>query len=276
MQGTEMTPQQALPRRRLMRSKGVKAGVITVAASCALAVLVLAGTARAENAGVTFTPQQRGEIGDIVREYLLHNPDVLRDASAELERRTEQLQRENQAKALAQYWSQLVSPRGATIIGNPNGRVTMVAFFDYNCPYCRASVDDTQKLIDRNPELRVVMRELPILGPDSVEASRVALAVARQTDDAALRGRFYTTLMKSKGLVSGDIALSTATRLGLDGAKIRKAVQDGGADSILQDNLAAAEAVGVTGTPSFIIGDQVVVGAVGVDRIQGAISEGSK
>jgi protein-disulfide isomerase len=186
------------------------------------------------------------------------------------------LQKDDQAKALKKYWSQLISPRGSTIIGNPNGRINLVAFFDYNCPFCRASVGDIQKLIDDNPELRVVLREFPILGQDSTDTSRVALAVAREAADPALRARYYTSLMKTKGQMDGALALSMATELGLDSAKLKRDLRDTDINAILQENYSFAEALGITGTPAFVIGDQVIVGVVGPERMQAAVSTASK
>lgn len=249
----------------------------TLARRSALSIVILAGLAllspvRAQDLRVPLSPEQRQAIGEVVKEYLLQNPEVLRDASVELERRSEEQQKAGQARALAQYRNQLLSPRGATIIGNPNGRISLIAFFDYNCPYCRASVGDNQKLIDDNPELRVVLREFPILGPDSTATSRLALAVARETADTGLRARYYEALMKAKGSMTGGLAFTTATSMGMDGARLKRDLKDPEIDAILRENFAAAEALGVNGTPAFIIGDQVIVGAVGADRMQAILS----
>jgi protein-disulfide isomerase len=243
----------------------------------ALSIVILAGlaflsTVRAQDLRVPLSPEQRQAIGEVVKEYLLQNPEVLQDASIELERRSDEQQKAGQAKALAQYRSQLLSPRGATIIGSPNGRISLIAFFDYNCPYCRASVGDIQKLIDNNPELRVVLREFPILGPDSTATSRLALAVARETADTGLRARYYEALMKTKSSMTGGLAFTTATSMGMDGARLKSDLKDPEIDAILRENFAAAEALGVNGTPAFIIGDQVIVGAVGADRMQATLS----
>lgn len=257
---------------------GPKAGSIARRSALSVALLAglaLLGSARAQEPRVPLSPEQRQAIGEVVKEYLLQNPEVLRDASLELERRSEQQQKAEQARALAQYRSQLLSPRGATIIGNPNGSISLVAFFDYNCPYCRASVGDIQKLVDNNPELRVVLREFPILGPDSTATSRLALAVARETTDAGLRARYYEALMKAKGSMTGGLALATATSMGLDSARLKSDLKDAEIDAILRENFAAAEALGVNGTPAFVIGDQIIVGAVGVDRMQATLSAAS-
>jgi len=223
-----------------------KAGLIARRSAMSVALLagmVFLGSARAQELRVPLSPEQRQAIGEA-----------------------------EQAKALAQYRSQLLSSRGATIIGNPNGRVSLVAFFDYNCPYCRASAGDIQKLVDANPELRVVLREFPILGPDSTATSRLALAVAREAPDIELRARYYDALMKAKGSMTGSLAFTTATSMGLDSAKLKSDLKDPEIDAILRENFAAAEALGVNGTPAFIIGDQVIVGAVGADRMQATLS----
>ncbi|MCS3474164.1 DsbA family protein [Bradyrhizobium elkanii] len=263
------------PSRVGVKANRPKAATVTRWAALpiiALASLAFLGMARSEELRLPLSPEQRQAIGEVVKEYLLQNPEVLRDASIELERRTEQMRKADQAKALTRYRSQLLSPRGSTIIGNPNGSKSLVAFFDYNCPYCRASVGDIQKLVDKNPELRVVLREFPILGPDSTATSRLALAVARETSDASLRARYYTSLMKTKGSMTGVLALSTATGMGLDEKKLKSDLKDPEIDAILRENFSAAEALGVNGTPAFVIGDQIIVGAVGVDRMQSALS----
>jgi protein-disulfide isomerase/CheY-like chemotaxis protein len=238
--------------------------------------LVFLGTARSEEPRLSLSSEQRQAIGEVVKEYLLQNPEVLRDAENELEKRVEQQQKSDQAQALEKYRDQLVSPRGSTIIGNPHGSKTLVAFFDYNCPYCRASVGDIQKLVDNNPELRVVLREFPILGQDSTDTSRLALALAGDTPDVDLRARYYTALMKAKGSMTGALALSTATVMGIDGAKLKHDLTNPEIDKILKENFTAAQALGVNGTPAFVIGDQVIVGAVGVDRMQAALSAASR
>jgi protein-disulfide isomerase len=244
----------------------------TLAIAVFAALTFLGATAHSQQLTLPLSPEQRQAIGEVVKEYLLQNPEVLRDASMELERRSETLQKADQAKALVQYREQLLSARGSTIIGNPNGKVSLVAFFDYNCPFCRNSVGDIQKLVDNNPELRVVLREFPILGKDSTDTSRLALAVARQTTDLALRGRYYASLMKAKGSMTGELALSAAAGMGIDTAKLKRDLKDPDIDAILRQNFVAAEALGVNGTPAFVIGDQVIVGAVGADRMQAALS----
>jgi protein-disulfide isomerase len=241
-----------------------------------MALMLFSGASRAQQDQSSFDPQQRQAIERIVEDFLLRNPEVIEEASKELERRREAQQQAAQAEALKQYRDKLLSPRGSTIIGNPNGKTDLVEFFDYNCPYCRKDVDDVKKLIQDNPDLRVVLREFPILGPDSVAASRVALAVAKQTDDLNLRSKFYHVLMGSKGRTGAAQALAVAAGLGLDETRLKKDMRDPDLDAIIRENLTLAEALAIEGTPSFVIGNQIIVGAVGSDRMQAAITAARK
>jgi protein-disulfide isomerase len=234
------------------------------------------GGEAAEKSDVPFPTEQRQAIEQIIREYLMRNPEVLRDVAAELERRNAETQKAEQDKVLKQTRDALSASRGSITLGNPNGKVALVQFSDYNCPFCRASVDDIQKLIKANPQLKVIMREFPILGPESIEASRAALAVNKQLQDLELRGKYYLSLMKVRGVMNGELALSSASKLGLDAAQARKDIRDPDIDLMLRENLSLGEAIGITGTPSFVIGDEILVGAVGFERIQDAISRAYK
>lgn len=234
------------------------------------------GLGRAQESQNSFTADQQRAIEQIVRDYLLRHPEVLLDASQELERKNEEAQKTAQAAALRQYREQLISPRGSTIAGNPNGTINVVEFFDYNCPYCRASVGNVEKLVAANPQVRLVLRELPVLGPSSVEATRVALAVAKETSDPALRSKYFLALMTMKSQVNGAVALATAEKLGLDAAKLQKDVAAPDVDAIIKENLRMADALGVTGTPTFVIGDQIIVGAVDLAQMEAALKSATE
>src|SRR5215203_860947 len=125
---------------------------------------------------LAFNDQQQRAIEQIVKDYLLKNPEVLQEAMTELERRQQDAQKTAQATALKDEREKLLSPRN-NVVGNPSGDVTLVEFFDYNCGYCKRALGDLKTLMKADPKLRVVLRDLPVLGPESVEASRVALAV---------------------------------------------------------------------------------------------------
>jgi len=232
------------------------------------AAFAITAPGHAQTASTSFSTKQRQDIELIVRNYLIDNPEVLREASIELERRAQEAQRNSQTQAITKYHDQLVSSRGSIILGNPEGTVNMVAFFDYNCPFCRASVGDIQTLIEANPNLRVVLKEFPILGRESTEASHVALAASRQFRSADLEARYYRALMKVKGTMNGELALSIGEKFGLNENQARKDLHDKEFDAILSENMSVAEALGVNGTPSFVIGNHLIVGAVGAAEIQ--------
>jgi len=248
-----------------------------IAAPMAFAMMVaLSGTSRSSEVNGPFSADQRRAVETIVREYLLQNPGILRDVSAELDRRSEESQKATLIKAIAEVHDSLVATRGSTILGNPNGKVTLIAFFDYNCPFCKASVDDLQALIEANADLKIVLREFPILGPQSTETSRVALAAARQMLLPEVRAKYYRALMKAKGQMAGELALSIGEKFGLDRGRAQRDLHDKDLDQMISENIAIAEKLGINGTPSFIVGDQLIVGAVGPDKIQSAIARSSR
>jgi protein-disulfide isomerase len=179
------------------------------AALFAATLTLLATTAFAQ--APMFTPEQRGAIGSIIREYLLQNPEVLQEAISELERRQGEAQKTAQAAALGEERERLFnSPRGA-VVGNPAGDVALVEFFDYNCGYCKRALTDLRALVKADPKLKLVLRDFPVLGPDSVEASRVSLAAKQQLKGEKLFD-YHTRVMETKGRVNGERALAVARR----------------------------------------------------------------
>ncbi len=150
-----------------------------LALALALATPALAQTAPAP-AAAPFTDAQRTAIEGIIKEYLIKNPDVLQEAMAEAEKRQVETQRLAQSAALKESRELLVNGKHDVVAGNPNGDITLVEFFDYNCGYCRKALSDLQTLIKSDPKLRVVIKDFPVLGQESLEASQVAVAVAQQ------------------------------------------------------------------------------------------------
>ncbi len=238
----------------------------------AAAFFSLATTASAQQPTPTFSDEQRRAIGDIIKDYLVQNPEILQRANAELERRMQQAQKIAQGEALKQARETLLSSRGSIVMGNPDGDITLVEFSDYNCPYCRKALDDVQALIKANPQLKVIVKEYPVLGPESVEASRAVLAATRQLDNPSRRSQYHDGLMRLRGRVNGDVALSAAGKLGVDATIMRRDMQDADVTTMIQENVALGDHLGITGTPTFIVGDQILVGAVGLEEMQKAIA----
>ena len=214
--------------------------------------------------------EQRRAIELVVRDYLLRNPEVLQEAIAELERRQQEAQKAAQSAALKEGRAQLVSSPYDAVIGNPAGDVTLVELFDYNCPYCRKAKGDIDALIKGDPKLRVVLKEFPVLGPDSVEASRVAVAAKLQLPPDKMR-MFHDKLMETRGRANGERALALAKELGADITKLQKDVQAEAISAVLQENAALADKLGITGTPAFILNEDIIAGAVGLEPLRRAV-----
>lgn len=212
----------------------------------------------------------RDVIGAIVHEYLVENPDVLRDAFAALE----QSERANQQARRDQILTDahdFLFQGDDLILGNPDGDVTMVEFFDYNCGFCARALDDVERMIEADPDLRVVLKDFPVLGEASVEASQVGVAAMQQFDNATL-AEFHTRLMRVRGRANGERALEIALDLGADGERLRRDAESETVINILRENYAIASDLGVSGTPAWVIGDRVISGAVGVERLGAAVA----
>ena len=236
----------------------------------ALAPLALA-TALAASPAFAFTDEEKQELGPVIREYLLKNPEVLQEAIAVLEQRHTAAEAEQRTKALADLKPLLMeSPRGI-VVGNPKGDVTLVEFFDYNCGYCKRALSDLNALMKQDPNLRVVLREFPVLGPGSVEAAQVAVTVRLVAPEKYLA--FHEALLGARGQVNRDKALAAAKEVGIDPALLQKAASSPELNATLYESMKLAEALNLTGTPSYVVGDQVVVGAVGFDKLKAAIAD---
>jgi len=199
--------------------------------------------------------------GRATRDYLLANPEVLPEAMDVLQRR-EQLAR------IEPLRGELERPFPGAVLGNPAGSVTLVEFSDYACTYCRQSVADIAALVAADPDLKVVIREYPILRPESVDAARMALAAAQQGRYA----RFHDAMFRL-GPPTAQSIEAAATEAGVDLARARAAIATGAFDSQLQANGQLALQLGISGTPGWVIGDQALNGAVGRETIGEAIKE---
>ncbi|WP_342362708.1 DsbA family protein [Terrarubrum flagellatum] len=236
------------------------------------AALALSGGAFAQQSAPaqSFNPAQKLAIEAIIKDYLMKNPEVLREALVELETRQRDAERVAQKKALEEQGPALISEKGSTIVGNPKGDVTLVEFFDYNCGYCKKSLADMQALVKSDPRLKVVLRDFPILGPDSVEASKIAAAVKPY-----LKGEkffeYHVRVMGSRGRVGKDRALEVAKEMGLDPVKIAAEAESPAIAGDFQYTMQIAEALAINGTPAFVVGDEVIAGAVGEQPMRDAI-----
>ena len=212
----------------------------------------------------TFSEPQRGEIEKIIKEYLLKHPEVLQEAMAELEKRQAVAEAEKARSAVKNHSEAIFnSPRQVTL-GNPQGDVTFVEFFDYNCGYCKRALDDMNALMAKDPKLKVVLKEFPVLGPGSTEAAKVAVAVRMQDKTGKKYLEFHQKLLTGRGQADRARALAVAKDVGLDMARLEKDLKSDEIDATLAESMKLAEALGLNGTPSYVIGNDVVIGAVGL------------
>ncbi len=204
---------------------------------------------------------ERAEIEGVVHDYLMAHPEVLPKAMAELERQQTKRQ-------LAGVQGEIERASMPTVLGNPQGKFTLVEFTDYACTYCRRSVEDVERLIAANPDLRVVVRELPILTPQSADAAKMAIA-------AAVQGRYaqFHRAMFESGQPDAQSIEAAAVAAGLDMAKARATRDDPATEAELVRNLDLAKRLGFTGTPAWVIGDTALSGAVGLEALAQALAD---
>jgi len=212
---------------------------------------------------------QREAIEAIVREYLMKNPEVIRDAMEALEQKRLAEETARQTKAIADNRDKLLHSPFQVVLGNPAGDVTLVEFFDYNCGYCRRAHADMTRLISEDDKLRVVLKEFPVLGPASLEAAQVAVAVSIVAPEKY--GEFHDRMLSDRAQASGERAIAIAEEIGIDGARLREATKSDTVGKTIEEVYAMANALGLTGTPSYVVGDEVVVGAVGYDQLKSRI-----
>ncbi|MGJ5041275.1 DsbA family protein [Bradyrhizobium sp. SZCCHNRI3052] len=218
----------------------------------------------------SFSDSQRGEIETIVRNYLIAHPEVLEEAMAELQKRQTAAEAAKHEASVSKNAETIFnSPRGV-VLGNKDGDVTFVEFFDYNCGYCKRAMADMMELMKSDPKLKVVLKEFPVLSQGSVEAAQVAVAVRIQAPQKYLD--FHQKLLGGRGQADKAHALAVAKDLGLDMARVEKDMASPEAKATIEENFKLAEEMGMNGTPSYVIGKQVVIGAVGVEGLREKIS----
>lgn len=217
-----------------------------------------------------FSAPQKKQIENIVRDYLLTNPEILRDAYAALEAKQARAEAEQRAGALKTYANQLTQSPYQAVVGNPKGKVTLVEFFDYNCGYCKQALPDLTRLMKEDSDLRVVLKDFPVLGPGSVEAAQVAIAVKKQFQGDKFWA-FHVMLLGTRGQVGKAQALAAARDSGADMDRLAKDMEGPEVQATLQESAKLADALNLTGTPTYVVGDEVVVGAVGYAQIKGRL-----
>ncbi len=205
----------------------------------------------------------RAEMGEIIRDYLLKNPEVIEEAIRLLRAKRQEEERRHAEAAIARNGEALRAHPLSPVSGNAGGDVTVVEFFDYRCGFCKRALPAMTALLEQDPNVRVVWKEFPILGPVSDFAARAAMAADRQ-------GRYYPfhlALMKEPELTERKV-LEIAHKTGLDTARLQQDMEDPAIQAYLEETNALAREIGVSGTPAFVIGDTLVPGVVDAIRMK--------
>jgi len=252
-----------------MTSKAYPAILI---AAAMLVALPAAAPAQAQ----TFSAAQREEIGTIVKDYLLHHPEVMQDVMAELEKHQQAAEAEKHRAAVIENNATLFSSPHQVVLGNPHGNVTMVEFFDYNCGFCKRALPDMLSLLKTNPNLKFVLKEFPVLGEGSVEAAQVAVAARMQDVTGKKYIEFHQKLLGGRGPADRARALAVAKEVGFDMGRIEKDMHSDEVKKTIDESMRLADALGVNGTPSYVVGGEVVVGAVGLASLKEKLAAAHK
>jgi protein-disulfide isomerase len=211
----------------------------------------------AAKAGDAFSPAQRKAIEGIIKDYLLANPEVMLEIQTALESRMEELQAKRLQAAIAAQAEQIYRNPDAPVAGNPKGDITVVEFFDYNCGYCKRAFGDVAKLIEKDKSVKLVLKELPILSKGSEEGTRVALAAKAQ-------GKYWEVhraLLNLRGQITEQTALAAAEKVGVDMAKLKTDMKGDAVTQEIARVRELAQAMGIQGTPHFLVGDRAIAGA---------------
>lgn len=231
--------------------------------------LIAAPAARAQD---DLNPKQQEAVKKLVHDYIMENPGIIADAIEAL-RQKEDLAAEAAAKkVLAERKDEVFNDPDAPVLGNAKGDVTLVEFFDYRCPYCKAMDDQIAELIKSDGKTKLVMKEFPVLGPESVTAARAALAAREQKKYE----EFHHALMRVKEPLSDKILFKTAADVGLNVEKLKKDMEDQKVDTAIKNNLKLAHDLNIDATPTFILTDQIVPGAIPASGLKQLIDQARK
>lgn len=235
---------------------------------CAIGLALIAAPALADG----FSPAQRAEIVQILRDALKTDPSILRDAVSAMEADSAKAAA-NAARAAIQSLGPVLSQRdGDPVGGNPKGHVTVVEFFDVRCPYCRRMLPTLASLIAQNPDVRIVYKDMPVLGPASVIGAKALLAAQAQGGYQ----RLHDALMSGPSDITEASVKTQAQRLGLDWTRLKSDMDSAETKARIDFNLGLARRLELQGTPAYVVGTRLLPGAVELSELQEAVAEARK
>ena len=237
---------------------------IIALASTVLFALTLSGPSFAES----FSADQKTDIEKIVFNYLMEHPEVLRDMANKLDINDKKRESDARVGTLKNKAGDIFHDASDAVVGNPKGDVTVVEFFDYNCGWCKKSIIEMKALVEKDKNVRVVMKEFPIFGEGSDYAARAALASVKQ----GKYWQFHQALFASESKVTIEVTDQIAAEIGLDVAKMKKDMEDPAIAANIQKTQILAQTMLITGTPAFIIDDQVFPGYTALDGLEASLA----
>jgi len=238
----------------------------------ALLAAVVAALIPPASLAADFTPDQRKAIESIIHDYLTKNPDVLLDALQAAEDKMKGDAKDKAAQALSTRRREIFEDPDTPVAGNPNGDVSLVEFFDYRCPYCKQVEPSLEALLGEDRQLRLVYKEFPVLGPESVTASKAALAARKQGKYDA----FHRAMMTLKGQINDTAVYKTAESVGVDVDRLKRDMAAPEIARALKANTELADALDIRGTPGFIVGNEIVPGAIDLASLKQLIATARK
>ncbi|UYO00424.1 MAG: DsbA family protein [Devosia sp.] len=209
-------------------------------------------------------------LNPMIETYLMSDPKLLQRMSVALDDTLRTEEQERAQSAIAEFRSAIYDADDHVILGNPEGDVTLVEFFDYNCGYCRSALPDLATLLAEDPNLKVILKEFPILSAESVDAARVAVLVGEE--EGIDYWAFHEALFTSRAQVDKEVALAAAADLGLSRVSLELRMQEPEVSETIQNSYKIAQALGITGTPTYIIGNEIIPGAIGADDLRARIA----
>lgn len=237
---------------------------LTTFAAAALCALAFTAPAPAQS----FNDQQKQELGDLIRTYLLEHPELLREMADKLEAKDQEEERIARTEGLVKQKGLVFHHEGDAVIGNPKGDVTVVEFMDYNCGWCKRSLSEVQALLEKDKNLKIVLKEFPIFGQHSEFAARAALASKKQD----MYWPFHVALFSHEGQITEEVVREIAKAEGLDVAKLEEDMKDKQVLDTISANYDLAKELKLNGTPAFIVDEKVYPGYIPLTELEGAIA----